>query len=99
MRRLFGLLAMMAAVFGLYLLFGPDAEPRGAGGAGGSLDPAPVAYSGWALGLLMGLALAWLAGVDWSTLPMRVITWVRRQRRRLWLVLLGGLCAGILVLF
>jgi hypothetical protein len=87
---------MMAAVFGLYLLFGPDAEPRG---AARSLDPAPVAYSGWALGLLMGLALAWLAGVDWSTLPVRVITWAKFQRRRLWLVLLGGLCTGILVLF
>jgi len=96
MRRLFGLLAMMAAVFGLFLLFGPDAEPRGAGRA---LDPTPVAYSGWALGLLMGLALAWLAGVDWSSLPVRAITWVGLQRRHLWFVLLGGLCAGILVLF
>jgi hypothetical protein len=96
MRRLFGLLAMIAAVFGLYLLFGADVEPRG---TGSSLDPTPVAYSGWALGLLMGLALAWLAGVEWSTLPVRVITWARLQRRRLWLVLLGGLCAGILVLF
>jgi hypothetical protein len=96
MRRLFGLLALIAAVFGLYLLFGPDAEPRS---ASSSLDPTPVAYSGWALGLLMGLALAWLAGVDWSALPVRVITWTRLQRHRLWLVLLGGLCAGILVLF
>jgi hypothetical protein len=96
MHRLFGLLAMIAAVFGLYLLFGPDADPRG---AGRGLDHAPVAMSGWALGLLMGLALAWLAGVDWSTLPMRVVTWVRLQRRRLWLALLGGICAGILVLF
>jgi hypothetical protein len=96
MHRLFGLLAVMAAALGVYLLFGPDAEPRGAGTA---LGAAPVAYSGWALGLLMGLALAWLAGVDWSALPARVIAWVRLQRRRLWLAVLGGICAGILLLF
>jgi hypothetical protein len=96
MHRLFGLLAMMAAALGLYLLFGADAAPRGTGKA---LDSAPVAYSGWALGLLMGLALAWLAGINWSSVPARVVTWVRLQRRRLWLALLGGVCAGILVLF
>jgi hypothetical protein len=95
MHRLFALLAIMAAALGLYLLFGPD-EPRGAGKA---LDSAPIAYSGWALGLLMGLTLAWLAGINWSTLPQRVVTWVKLQRRRLWLALLGGVCAGILVLF
>ena len=96
MHRLFGLLAVMAAGLGVYLLFGVDAAPSGAGKA---LDGTPVAYSGWALGLLMGLALAWLASINWSTVPVRVVTWVRLQRRRLWLVLLGGVCAGILVLF
>jgi hypothetical protein len=96
MHRLFGLLAVMAAGVGVYLLFGADAAPSGAGKA---LDSAPVAYSGWALGLLMGLTLAWLANINWSTVPARVITWVRLQRRRLWLALLGGICAGILVLF
>jgi len=95
MHRLFGLLAVMAAALGLYLLF-PAGEPRGADKA---LESMPVAYSGWALGLVMGLVLAWLASVDWSTLPLRVITWVRVQRRRLWLALLGGICAGILLLF
>jgi hypothetical protein len=94
MHRLFGLLAVMAAGLGLYLLF--DAAPSGAGKA---LDGAPVASSGWALGLLMGLALAWLASINWSTVPVRVVTWARLQRRRLWLALLGGVCAGILVLF
>jgi len=96
MRRLFGLMAVTAAALGLYLLFGPDAEPSGAGKA---LESAPAAYGGWALGLVMGLALAWLASIDWFTLPVRAITWVRLQRRRLWLALLAGLCAGILVLF
>jgi len=97
MHRLFGLLAVVAAALGLFLLFGPDPEPRSAGGS--SLGSAPVAYGGWALGLVMGLTLAWLAGVDWSTLPERLGTWFRLQRRRLWLAALGGVFAGILLLF
>jgi hypothetical protein len=47
----------------------------------------------------MGLTLAWLAGVDWSNLPARVILWVRLQRRRLWLAVLGSVFASILLLF
>lgn len=97
MHRLFGLLAVMAAGLGLFLLFGPDAGP-GAGATQG-LEGAPIAYSGWALGLVMGLALAWLAGVDWSNLPARVVAWVRLQRRRLWLAVLGSVFASILLLF
>ena len=97
MHRLFGLLAVMAAGLGLFLLFGPEAEPRASGMHG--LESAPIAYSGWALGLVMGLTLAWLAGVDWSNLPARVFTWVRLQRRRLWLAVLGSVFASILLLF
>ena len=97
MHRMFGLLALMAAGLGLYLLFGPDAEPRGSGMQ--AMQNAPVAYSGWALGLVMGLTLAWLAGVDWSNLPARVVLWVRLQRRRLWLAVLGSVFASILLLF
>jgi hypothetical protein len=58
-----------------------------------------MAYGGWALGLMMGLMLAWLAGVDWTNLPARVVCWIRLQRRRLWLAMLGGVFAGILLLF
>ena len=97
MHRWFGLLALMAAGLGLYLLFGLDSEPKTAGMQ--PLQSAPVAYSGWALGLVMGLALAWLAGVDWSNLPARVVMWVRLQRRRLWLAVLGSIFASILLLF
>ena len=97
MHRIFGLLALMAAGLGLYLLFGPDAELKGAGTQ--ALQTPPVAYSGWALGLVMGLALAWLAGVDWTNLPARIVMWVRLQRRRLWLALLGSVFASILLLF
>jgi hypothetical protein len=97
MHRLFGYLAVMAAGLGLFLMFGPDAEPRA--GAMHALESAPVAYSGWALGLVMGLALAWLAGVDWSNLRTRVVTWLMLQRRRLWLAALGSVFASILLLF
>ncbi len=97
MHRFFGLLALAAAGLGLYLLFGPDAEPRSAGAQ--AMEQAPIAYGGWALGLVMGLTLAWLAGVDWSGLPTRLAGWVRLQRRRLWLVMLGGAFASILLLF
>jgi hypothetical protein len=97
MHRLFGLLALTAAGLGLYLLLGPDAEPRGA--AGQALDSAPTAYGLWAAGLLMGLTLAWLAGVQWSTLPERAHLWFRLQRKRLGWALVGGFSAAILLLF
>jgi hypothetical protein len=97
MHRFFGLLALAAASLGLYLLFGPEVGPTGTGAH--ALEGAPVGYGGWALGLMMGLMLAWLAGVDWTTLPVRVVGWVRLQRRRLWLAMLGGVFAGILLLF
>ena len=96
MHRFFGLLAVTAAGLGLYLLLGPDAEPKGVGAQ--TLDQAPVAYGVWAVGLLMGLTLAWLAGVEWSTLPIRAALWVKLQRRRFGWAVLGGVFAGILLL-
>jgi hypothetical protein len=97
MHRLFGLLAMTAVGLGLFLLLGPDTEPASTGAQ--AADNAPIAYSVWALGLLMGLTLAWLAGVEWSTLPERASDWVRLQRRRLGWLVLGGACAAFLLLF
>ncbi len=97
MHRLFGLLAMTAAGLGLFLLLGPEAGPAGTGAQ--AADNAPIAYSVWAMGLLMGLTLAWLAGVEWSTLPERLGLWLRLQRRRLGWAVLGGACAAILLLF
>lgn len=97
MHRFFGLLALAAAGLGLYVLLGPDAGPKTVSAQ--TMEHAPVAYGGWALGLIMGLALAWLAGVDWSDLPTRLADWVRLQRRRLWLATLGGIFATILLLF
>jgi hypothetical protein len=98
MHRIFGLLALAAAAFGAWVLFtGPDPaaldEPmRAATGTSG-------VYSGWAMGLLMGLVLAWLATVDWRDLPERMGEWLRLQRRRLTLLVIGGLCASVLLLF
>jgi hypothetical protein len=98
MHRFFGILALAAAALGLYLLLaGPDFEPRNA--AAQALEGPPVAYGVWALGLVMGLTLAWLAGVDWSTLPARTHLWFRLQRRRLGWMVVGGLFAGMLLLF
>jgi hypothetical protein len=97
MHRLFGLMALAAAAIGLYLLFAPDAGPTAATSLGA--ETAPLTYGGWALGLIMGLALAFLAGIDWANLPARVVAWIRLQRRRLWLAMLGGVFAGILLLF
>jgi hypothetical protein len=42
------------------------------------------------------VAVKW---VDWSNLPARVVLWVRLQRRRLWLAVLGSVFASILLLF
>jgi hypothetical protein len=95
MRRLFGLSLLAAIALGLYLLpAGPDGEPTGAGSRHG----APFVYSGWALGLFMGLLFAWLAGVDWRHVPERITAWARLQRHRLGWMLIGCVCTGILLL-
>jgi hypothetical protein len=98
MHRFFGFLALTAVGLGLFvLLAGPDTEPSGAGAQ--ALQGAPVAYSGWAVGLIMGLILAWLAGLDWTNLPVRTALWLKLQRRRLGWAVFGGLFAAILLLF
>jgi len=98
MHRFFGFLALSAVGLGLFLLLaGPDGEPTGS--TAQALQNAPVAYSGWAAGLIMGLVLAWLAGVNWSNLPERFAAWLKLQRRRLGWAVFGGLFAAILLLF
>jgi len=87
-------LALAAAALGLWVLFvGPAIDPFGGGQR--VLSEEPVAYTAWAWGLLMGLALAWLAARDWGKFP----EWFKVQRMRLGLVLLGGLFASLLLLF
>ena len=95
MHRFFGFLALTAVALGLFLLL-PDGESSSSSAP--ALQSAPVAYSGWAAGLIMGLALAWLAGVDWANLPERFAAWLGLQRRRLGWAVFGGLFAAILLL-
>jgi hypothetical protein len=95
MPRVFGLLICTAFALGFYLLL-VGREPAGAGPQ--ALAGAPFLYSGWAVGLFMGLLLAWLAGLEWHNLPERIAVWAKLQRHRLGWVLLGGVCTGILLL-
>jgi hypothetical protein len=98
MHRMFGLLAFAAAGYGVWVLVSapePDAFARTARTA----SEAPIGYSSWALGLVMGLTLAWLGTRDWRNFPARLGMWLRLQRRRLGWVLLGCACAGVLLLF
>jgi hypothetical protein len=93
MHRIFRPLALVAAALGLWVLFvGPSVDPFG--GAPRVLSEAPVAYTAWAWGLLMGLALAGLATRDWGKFP----EWLRLQRTRAGLLILGGLFASVLLL-
>ena len=97
MHRIFGMVALAAAGFGVWVLIGgPGADNLERARTSAE---APGAYSVWALGLLMGLLLAWLATIDWRDLPVRFGLWLRLQRRRLGLLLIGGACAGILLMF
>jgi len=94
LHRVFRPLALVAAALGLWVLFvGPSVDPFGGGQR--VLSEEPVAYTAWAWGLLMGLLLASLATRDWGQLP----DWLKLQRKRLGLVLLGGLFASLLLLF
>jgi hypothetical protein len=98
LHRLFGLLALAAAGFGAWVLFtSPDPAALDATAHVGSETRGVT--GGWAMGLLMGLVLAWLATIDWRDLPQRLGAWLRLQRRRLTLIVIGGLCASVLLLF
>jgi len=94
LQRIFGPLALVAAALGLWvLLVGPSVDPFGGGQR--VLSEEPAAYTAWAWGLLMGLTLAWLAAKDWGHFP----EWIKLQRKRAGLVILGGLFASLFFLF
>jgi hypothetical protein len=95
MHCLFALLALAAAALGVWVLLG-GAEPSWQGGvASSAVDPDSTnTYVSWAVGLLMGLALAWLSTIDWSEFP----EWLRLQRRRAGWIVVGAAFAGILLL-
>ncbi|HWB44444.1 MAG TPA: hypothetical protein VG900_03320 [Hyphomicrobiaceae bacterium] len=95
MHRLFALLALGAAALGVWLLVG-GAEPISQGGLLAAAEAGSSnSYASWAIGLLMGLALAWLSSFDWSEFP----EWLRLQRRRAAWLMLGAAFASILLLF
>jgi hypothetical protein len=98
MRRLFGLLAILAGVLGaLLLLTSPESAVTNASAS--ALQSTPVAYTGWAAGLCMGLCLAWLGGIEWTALPARVFAWACTQGRRVVLVTLAGVLVGFVLYF
>jgi hypothetical protein len=96
-RRIFAMLAILAGLFGaLLLLTSPESAVKT---ANATAQTNPVAYSGWAAGLCMGLCLAWLAGIEWAGLPTRVVDGLRTQGRRFMMVAMAGLLAGIVLYF
>ena len=98
MHRIFAMLALAAAAYGLWVLFSVPEPGTFVQAARGAANP-QTAYSNWAVGLVTGLLLAWLGTIDWRGMPGRVGAWLGVQRRRLALILIGGLCAGVLLLF
>ena len=97
-RRIFGLLAILAGMFGaLLLLTSPESAVKTANAT--ALQTTPVAYSGWAAGLCMGLCLAWLAGIEWAGLPARIFVSLRAQGRRVMMMAMAGLLVGIVLYF
>jgi hypothetical protein len=94
MPSIFRLLAVAAAALGLWvLLVGPSVDPFG--GSPRVLSEEPVAYTAWAWGVLMGLALGGLATRNWGKFP----EWLVLQRKRAGLLILGGLFASVFLLF
>jgi hypothetical protein len=97
MHRIFAVIALASAAFGIWILIGGPAPVTL--GRGSESLPLPGTYSMWAIGLVMGLVLAWVALIDWRSFPERFGDWLRLQRRRLALLLIGGACASVLLLF
>jgi hypothetical protein len=62
-------------------------------------DGAPASYTGWVGGLLLGLAASWLYRLEWSIFAERLGLWAKVQRRRLAWLVLGSICAAILIYF
>jgi hypothetical protein len=84
--------ALALAGCGLFWLWSPSgAEP--------SPPQAAISSGGSLMGLLLGLAMAWLYRVEWSTVPERLSVWAKLQRRRFGWAVLGSICAAILLYF
>ncbi len=92
MHRLFGLLALAVAALALWALLAGPATAPSSGGKERLLE-VPSTYGAWIVGVLMGMALAWLANPDWR----KARSWLRLQRRRLAVLVLVGLLASLLL--
>jgi LPXTG-motif cell wall-anchored protein len=60
---------------------------------------APTSSMGWIGGLLLGLAGSWLYRIEWAVLLERLGLWAKVQRRRLAWIVVGSICAAILICF
>jgi hypothetical protein len=89
MQRLSAFLALAAAAVALAVLASPAVGPL-SGGRLQAPEP-PSHYRVWAVGVLMGLALGWLARLDWK----KIGAWWGQQRRRLGLLAVGGALAAL----
>ena len=99
MHRIFAVLALATAGFGLWVLVG-GVQPGTLGRGADAMSSIGIGTTSmWAIGLLMGLVIAWVALIDWKSFPERCGDWLRLQRRRLALLLIGGACASVLLLF
>lgn len=101
MGRLFVYLAIVASVLGIVVLMpGPGSDTVEATHSASTLLPAllPVG-GGWVVGLMMGIALAWVARMDWRSIPARIALWIRTLRHRVWWMVCGGVCASVLLFF
>jgi hypothetical protein len=90
MHRLFGFLSLASAGVALSVFVaGPAIGPL----SGDRLRETPSHYRAWAAGVLMGLALAWLASLDWK----KIAGWWGLQRRRLGLLAAGSALAALVL--
>lgn len=99
MGRLFVYLAIVASVLGVVVLM-PGSEPHEASRSASALLPTLLpAGGGWAIGLMMGIALAWFTRLDWRSIPTRIALVIRTMRHRVWWMVCGGVCASVLLFF
>ena len=99
MGRLFVYLAIVASMLGVVVLV-PGSDTTEASRSANALMPTLLpAGGGWAIGLVMGIALAWVTRFDWRGIPERLALFVRTMRHRVWWMVCGGVCASVLLFF
>lgn len=92
-------LAILAVGIGVVVLLPSGDNEQANAIARAVMANALPAGAGWAVGLAMGLGLSWLSRLEWHTIPIRIAAWARNLRHRLWWMVCGGVCAGVLLFF